>query len=372
MKSRMLVLWSLGLGITLGLAAAPSLKADARDGSVQQDPSADIGDVFAFRNPNNGNVVLAMTVNPFTASGVQAVFSPDVLYQLKIDNTGDFVEDLVIQVSFNGLQQNQQFKMIGPVAPPVGSTGPVNQLITSGPTLIATANDNQVKVGANGLRAFVGRRDDPFFADLKFIHGVLTLTPPIGRAPGKDFFNGLNVSMIVVEVPATMLRGTTGNVIRTWATTSRTRATTRTPLGDSNALPFVQVDRMGLPLISTALVTSARKDQFNRSGPAGDVTFKADAVARNLTFNGNNLPHAQAVANTLFPDVLTLDMTSNAGFVTGPLNGRRWDDDVIDIELAILTNGLVTTDNVPANDVPFLSDFPFFAPEHVPSERNAD
>jgi hypothetical protein len=372
MSLRATGLYRWALGVALALVPALSRAADHRDGSIQQDQPADIADVYAFRNPNNGKVVLAMTVNPYTVPGVAGVFSSDVLYQFKVDNTGDFVEDLVFQVTFNNLQPNQQFRLVGPVAPPPGTTGPVNQLIAGGPTLTATANDNQVKVGGNGQRAFIGRRDDPFFIDLIYVRGVLTITPPIARPPGKDLFNGLNVSIIVVEVPAAQLLGTTGNTIRVWATTNRARATTRTPLGDSSAVPFVQVDRMGLPAINTALVFNARKDEFNRRGPDGDAAFKADAVSRILTFNGNNLAHAQAVANTVFPDVLTLDVTSNAGFVTGPLNGRRWDDDFIDTELAILTNGLVTTDNVAANDVPFLNDFPFFAPEHPPSDRNGD
>ena len=361
--------WVLGLVLILMPPSSPG--ADHRDGSIQQDQPADIADWFAFRNPNNGNIVMAMTVNPYTVPGVAGVFSNDVLYQFKIDNTGDFIEDLVFQITFNNLAANQQFKVIGPVAPPAGTTGPVNPLIASGPTLVGAANDNQIKTGA-GMRAFIGRRDDPFFIDLIYVRGVLTLTPPITRLPGKDLFNGLNVSIIVIEVPAAMLRGTTGNVIRTWGTTSRARATTRTPLADSNALPFVQIDRMGNPAINTALVVASRKDAFNRRGPDGDGAFKADAVQRILTFNGNNLAHAQAVANTLFPDVMTLDMTSNAGFVTGPLNGRRFDDDFIDLALAVLTNGRVTSDGVPANDSPFLTDFPFFAPEHSPSERDGD
>ena len=48
------------------------------------------------------------------------------------------------------------------------------------------------------------------------------------------------------------------------------------------------------------------------------------------------------------------------------------ESDFIDLELAVLTNGAVTTDNVASNDVPFLADFPFFAPEHPPSDRNGD
>ena len=68
-----------------------------------------------------------MTVNSNTASGVNAVLSSDILYQFKIDNTGDFTGDQVIQVTCNNLQPDQQFRMVGPVAPPAKSTGPMKQ-----------------------------------------------------------------------------------------------------------------------------------------------------------------------------------------------------------------------------------------------------
>ena len=63
----------------------------------------------------------------------------------------------------------------------------------------------------------------------------------------------------------------------------------------------------------------------------------------------------------LVPDVLTLDLSKgNSGF----LNGRRPQDDVIDVVLRAASNGRLTGDGVDANDVPFLPDFPFFAPPH--------
>ena len=65
--------------------------ADHRDApAIDEDPRADINDIYVFQNAKNGNVVLAMTVNPFQFGGAPAVdFSPDVLYQFKIDNDGD-------------------------------------------------------------------------------------------------------------------------------------------------------------------------------------------------------------------------------------------------------------------------------------------
>ena len=74
--------------------------------------------------------------------------------------------------------------------------------------------------------------------------------------------------------------------------------------------------------------------------------------------------YSETLADSLLPDVLTLDMTSTAGF----LNGRRLDDDVIDGVLNLASKGAVTTDAVNANDVPFLTDFPFFAPPHQATE----
>ncbi len=51
---------------TLLVPATPARTADHRDGpTIIEDPAADILDVYVFRNQNNGNTVLAMTVAPF-------------------------------------------------------------------------------------------------------------------------------------------------------------------------------------------------------------------------------------------------------------------------------------------------------------------
>ena len=59
------------------------------------------------------------------------------------------------------------------------------------------------------------------------------------------------------------------------------------------------------------------------------------------------------------PDLLTYDYSSSAGF----LNGRNLTDDVIDIELNLVTNGAVTTDGVrPHTDL--LDHFPYLGKPH--------
>src|SRR6186997_1190298 len=103
-----------------GLLVVPASTADHRDApGVNEDPRADINDIYAFVNPNNGNVVLAMTVNPFQIGGAPGVaFGQDVLYEFKIDNTGDDVEDLVVQTTFTPLVPGpQRFNVRGPAKP---------------------------------------------------------------------------------------------------------------------------------------------------------------------------------------------------------------------------------------------------------------
>src|SRR3954469_22237958 len=109
------------------LLAAPARTADHRDApGVNEDPRADINDIYVFVNPNSGNVVLAMTVNPFQIGGAPGIaFGQDVLYEFKIDNTGDNVEDLVLQTTFSPVVAApgvQQFSVRGPAKPRLAGT----------------------------------------------------------------------------------------------------------------------------------------------------------------------------------------------------------------------------------------------------------
>lgn len=106
--------------VLLSSRGAPLRSADHRDApAISEDGRADLLDVFAFVNPNNGRIVLAATVNPFAIGGALAVaFAPDVLYEFKIDNTGDNVEDLVIQTTFTPTVPGPQaFTVRGPARP---------------------------------------------------------------------------------------------------------------------------------------------------------------------------------------------------------------------------------------------------------------
>ncbi|HEV8303436.1 MAG TPA: DUF4331 family protein [Gemmatimonadales bacterium] len=196
--------------------------SDHRDSALlAADEAADIADVYTFRSPTNpDNLVLVMTVSGFIppAEASTTFFDPNVLYQWKIDNNGDAVEDLVIQANATGSAGDQTMHFRGPAAP--AQTGVVNRVIR-GATQIAVPVSNGASpiVGANrGIKVFAGVRDDPFFFDLARFKEIVGGLASSFNNPGTDAFAGTNVLALVIELPSAMLGGTKLGV---WGTTSR-------------------------------------------------------------------------------------------------------------------------------------------------------
>jgi hypothetical protein len=72
-----------------------------------------------------------------------------------------------------------------------------------------------------------------------------------------------------------------------------------------------------------------------------------------------SMDQATGIARVLLPDILTYDYSSAAGF----LNGRKLTDDVINIELGLVTNGAPLTDDAgPHTD--YLAQFPYLGEPH--------
>jgi Domain of unknown function (DUF4331) len=198
---------------------------------------ADLTDVFIFPSPeNDDNVVLVMDVHGLIPAGQSASFDPGVLYQFKIDTTGDNVEDLVIQAKFFGSGATQQVAIAGPMKPL--TTGTIAIYGRRDPVLgtINTTFQPDPR-GLPGMKVFAGLRADPFFFDVEQLYTIFPdrMTPLTGkvqnfpnpnaphaggfRPPGQaqDFLADLNVLSVVVELP----RAAIGNgVIRLWETTS--------------------------------------------------------------------------------------------------------------------------------------------------------
>jgi hypothetical protein len=336
----------------------------------------DINDVYVFEGSNPGRTVLAMTTNP--ATNVPAVqpmpnFGNKVRYIINVDRNGDAVQDLAYVTRFgapdgSGNQTYRTTRYTGSNARSL-ATGVLWAWGSTAGTGIGTARD--------GGRIFAGERSDPFFFDLTgFIGTVLGIgTDHLSVIDGtaSDFFAGLNTNAIVIEVPDDALGATN---IGVWGATQYWK---------SSCACWKTADQMGRPAINTVFNNSlvdpaagTTKNQFNKTPPsrqrtAFDGKFRNNIIATLTNINGAlgttdppfncsdyDAATAGAIANILLPDVITYNDTTAAA---GPLNGRALDDDVIDVELGLTTNGCVTTDGVAAHG-DYLSAFPYLGAPH--------
>src|SRR4029077_20962773 len=117
-----------------------------------------------FQGPaDNSKMVFVMNTQGLLSPAATATadFPSNVMYEINIDNTGDNVEDLVIQC----LAQNGKMRVYGPVA--VGTAGTTSTVKTAGPvteTSVTTYGASpSVGNNSNGIKVFAGPRDDPFF-----------------------------------------------------------------------------------------------------------------------------------------------------------------------------------------------------------------
>lgn len=227
----------LAAGSVLG--ARRVLASDHQDTpEVELNPRMDVNDVYAFPGSASDRVALVMTTSS-PIVGQNASFDPNLLYQFKIDNTGDAKEDLVIQLMFGtGTGSSQTVTVRGPAAPVSGYAGTnMSKLVSTGTVLNGTVGSSFG--AAPGMQVFTGLRRDPFFIDLEQFFKIipdrrpstgplatpLTQTATQFRNPGVDLLGTLNANTlaIVVEVPKSMLTTSTAAdaKVGVWATISR-------------------------------------------------------------------------------------------------------------------------------------------------------
>ena len=330
------------------------------------DPRTDITDLYAFKA--GSDTVLVLNVNGLMQPGVQAPFAAKapsvagtqrVAYNLRVDNDGDAVADVLLSVGFSRPNAKGVQHMV------VRRNGKV---LARGRT--AAFGESRV-VRGHGIEAYAGMRDDPFFFDLGGFLDILSSEPGksfVGcTTPRPDSFAGTNVSSIVLQVPSRLLTRPGSTQIGVWATTDRGGA---------------QIDRMGRPAIATVFIPNnpfepagsepSQKNAYNAAHPRDDqASFRGEVVDTLATLYSLNdgagddpsddAAKIAGLADVLLPDILTFDTSSSAGF----LNGRRLADDVIDAELGLVTEGAVTTDCVGANDKAFSNAFPYLAGPHA-------
>jgi len=215
MKPKKFLSAVLGMGIiTAGIVYA----ADHVDAPSVTGKSTDITDMYVFQGANTNNMVFVANTQGLlspSATGA-AAFDDNTMIQFNIDNNGDNVEDLVVQCVFS----KGTMYVYGPVKP--GMTGLKSKvegsLSVSVPITAYGAGSPSIGT-QNGIMAFAGPRDDPFFFDLNSYKHILDGTQSGFKNPGDDTFKGTNVLSIVVEVPKSMLGG--NGKINVWVQSKR-------------------------------------------------------------------------------------------------------------------------------------------------------
>jgi hypothetical protein len=387
MFKRWLVVFGVGVAALCLVAAQKTnlrsvLGADHREApTVDGLPEGDLTDIYTFVDPvDSTRVDFVMNVNPFVVPGENGsyAFSPDFLYQFKIDNTGDAVEDQVIQIVFDQPGQSQTASVYGPAAPT--STGSRNTLMTSKAT--ASGKFGTTFGSSTAVQGFVGLRDDPFVFDIAQYTRISNSSQDLFRAVGTfrgrpvradgtsgvDVFAGFNLTSIVISVPKTSIRGS-GSMINVWATVSQ-----RIPSRHGTST-YQQFEREGQQAFSTVFIPAgAPRDAQNFEIPQDDVANYSSLIPDALTTTDNDgsgntiagranlltalgltaLPNGAPLllpstfANTskdllriaLLPDVLRLNVDQPYGSLDigqfGLQNGRQLDYDDIDVAFQLL------------------------------------
>jgi hypothetical protein len=141
---------------------------------------------------------------------------------------------------------------------------------------------------------------------------------------------------------------------------------------------FVQVERLGNPLVSEVFLAKRNHGFHNAGRPSTDVAnHTTELKSFVMTVAGRDQSVANTLATVLLPDMLIVQTdkaTTGAGWLTWALangyGGRKLTDDVVDAGLSAIFGNLLspnnvsaglTTDNVSQNDKPFLTTFPYLA-----------
>jgi len=390
---------------------------------ISKDPVADSTDLYAFVSPDHPDTVTILA-NYIPLEGPAGgpnfyEFGDDVLYEIVIDNDGDADADITYQFRFKTHVKDSTTFLYN--TGPIGSLGsaswnrtqtytitridewghakvigadltcpPVNIGPRSTPDYGALAQAAVHSLGG-GIKVFAGQRREGFFVDLGSIFDLGDLRPfqnlhliPTAAAPGVDATKDLNVHTIAMQIPMTSL--TKGgwkptdpldprSVIGVYTSAHRRKAHIRFGSDDVESGPFVQVSRLGNPLVNEVLIPMARKDYWNGERPHKDSQFLASyahpelagllpvlypGVFPNLAAYTKDRVDLEAILLTGIPagiipgfqnstgstaaDLLRLNMaippsgSPNAlGILGGDLagfpNGRRVKDDVVTIEI---------------------------------------
>jgi Domain of unknown function (DUF4331) len=384
---------------------------------IAQDPTADNTDLYAFVSPDKpstATIISNWVPGEDPAAGPNYfTFSPSARYDIYADTNGDGRADITWQFRFKNqpsqffLGNTQQSYTVTKIAHGKASVVGAG-LLTPPDNIGPRSTPNYAALAAKGVHTlkdgstiFAGQRDDPFFADVGAIFDLVAIRHGTGATGGgKDFLAGYGVHAIALQVPKSMLDNGTNHVVGIWSATDRQHVTVR---HGKARVRWVQVSRLGNPLINEVVIPTTKKDYWNSTSPAGDKQFaqyysspilaavlqklypqfgpykltgRSDLTSVLLT--GLASPKLNYTGSTLADELrLNLAIAPTAagkvdrlGVIGGDLagypNGRRLVDDVVDIDERVVAGELVghklpLGDGVDANDVPNLAAFPYVA-----------
>jgi hypothetical protein len=423
---------------------------------VSADPQIDTTDVWAFVSEDRPDTVtLIASWIPFEepAGGPNFyAWGDGVRYDLNIDNDHDAKPDVTYRWVFSNRYRNPNTFLY--------NTGPVTSLndpdlnfrqtydllrinrdtrnqktvvddAISAPSNVGAAsmpnyNGNlfdaaTVEFGSAPSMTWAGQSDDAFFLDLRVFD--LLYGANLSEV-GDDTLAGFNVNTLALQVPkADLAKGGNADsnpIIGIWSTTSR--KSTRIQFGDGsqqNRGGFVQVSRLGMPLVNEVVIPVGLKDYFNASRPTQDGaalglvqdpelprlpnavygldvpdsdpntagTQRADLISVFLTgVDGLNMPEGGTPSEMIRLNMSIPPCTSTCSRLgvlgndlAGFPNGRRLSDDIIDVSLRVVLGVLLPNhqaiadtigDGVDANDVSFNTQFPYVAYPHSGSDAD--
>jgi hypothetical protein len=447
------------LAAALAIAGSAEASSHREAPAIALDPAADNTDVYAWVEPgSHDKLYIVANWNPLEEpSGGPNFhqFDEDVRYEVHIARGPDSLDDAITyyiyfetakparvpkddiawsEDLFNGIQFFAQIS-----APPPQQTYTVVKVENRRQTvLVEDAPVAPVNIGprtdavvykrasgsyddafaatfirnlSGGGRVFAGPRDDGFYVDLGGIFDLANITKD--RKNPTDGVAGYNVHSIALELPTKALTGTgrgptngpsDAQTLGIWAASSRRQVTIRRREEPLQFGPWVQVSRLGLPLVNEALIGLQDKDKWNRSQPRDDLAnfapyFLHPVVVRNAAavgiyrelgvdddtveflkhgpdgegrfdiidaINLKNIPSDDAHAIKTIGDVLRVDLGIDSGFPNGRSieGGADPDQEQVDVTDALLTlilsaGTLPVSDNVNRNDKEFLSELPF-------------
>ena len=315
-------LTALLLGTAL-VAPPPSEASSHREAPlIADDPLADNTDVYAFRSGDNiaiyanfigledpeggpnfvhwaEDVRYEIHVKNKTSVGALGSATDDITYRFTFTRTNEDpttffnirlgAENLhdryTLQKSTNGGQSFTTIVANGDV--PQANIGPRSNASGVGINQDSeAATVAAIATASTGERVFAGPRDDPFFVDLGGVFDLGNVRRSFGTDPNnpdnaRDGLAGKNVHTAALLIPISALQkdGLTAAqaanildpnfVIGVWASASRPQIRTLTTDGTKPTVsgPFVQVSRLGMPLINEAIIPIGMKDLFNATTP---------------------------------------------------------------------------------------------------------